>query len=231
MDETLRELPKEEILRYMGCRGPVPPSLEAVVDRCAARLLAVLRPKWLYDVSPLSWKTGGPVLSRWNIPLEGLDIRRHLVGCDRAAVLAATLSLEADRLVRQLELEDMTEGLAADCCATAAVEVLCDRAEETIRREYPGCRFPFRFSPGYGDLPLELQEPLLAALEAGKRIGLWTNESHLLIPRKSVTAILGIAPGSPEPPGKTPPAPCGGRSGCGTCGMRDRCLYRRKEEP
>ena len=232
MEETLRELPKEEALRYMGCRGPVPPELEAVVDRCAALLLDAVRPRWLYDVSPLSWTGGGPVLARWGIPLGGADIRRHLAGCGRAAIFCATLSLEADRLIQRLELEDMTQGLAADCCATAAVEALCDRAQETILRAYPGCGFPFRFSPGYGDLPLELQGPLLSALEAGKRIGVHCNESHLLIPRKSVTAILGIGDRPAEGGGVSElPSPCGGRNGCEACGMKDRCPYRRKEHP
>lgn len=63
---------------------------------------------------------------------------------------------------------------------------------------FPGCAFPFRFSPGYGDLPLSLQNDLLDLLDAPRRVGLTASASHILLPRKSVTAILGVADGPIE---------------------------------
>lgn len=50
----------------------------------------------------------------------------------------------------------------------------------------------FRYSPGYGDLPLDVQSSFLRALDAQKKIGLTVSENNLLFPRKSVTAIIGI---------------------------------------
>ncbi len=49
-----------------------------------------------------------------------------------------------------------------------------------------------RFSPGYGDLSLEIQKNLLAYLDAHRRIGIELTENYLMIPQKSVTAILGV---------------------------------------
>lgn len=50
-----------------------------------------------------------------------------------------------------------------------------------------------RFSPGYGDLPLKHQPDVLRLLEAQKRLGINLTSSGLMIPRKSVTAIMGIS--------------------------------------
>jgi cobalamin-dependent methionine synthase I len=49
-----------------------------------------------------------------------------------------------------------------------------------------------RFSPGYGDLPLELQTNLFKVLDCQHFIGLTLNDSMLMSPSKSVTAIVGL---------------------------------------
>ena len=49
-----------------------------------------------------------------------------------------------------------------------------------------------RYSPGYGDLPLSVQPDFLAALDAQKTLGITLTETFLMIPSKSVTAIIGI---------------------------------------
>ena len=51
-----------------------------------------------------------------------------------------------------------------------------------------------RYSPGYGDLPLSVQPALLDALDAGRRLGVTLTESLLMVPMKSVTAVVGIGP-------------------------------------
>lgn len=50
-----------------------------------------------------------------------------------------------------------------------------------------------RFSPGYGDLPINMQKDIFAALDCPRKIGLSLNESLLMSPSKSVTAIIGVS--------------------------------------
>ena len=53
----------------------------------------------------------------------------------------------------------------------------------------------------------------------GRKIGVTLNESLLMSPSKSVTAIIGLSD-----------KPCGVTSGdCGYCGKRD-CAYRKEEK-
>ena len=129
----------------------------------------------------------------------------------------ATLSAQADALIRRAESGDMLRALALDSCATAAVEQLCDQIELELQRQFPGCFFPFRYSPGYGDLPLTLQSSLLALLDAPRQVGLCASASHILTPRKSVTAILGVA---------DHPIQASVRS-CLGCPAHDGCQYRK----
>lgn len=218
MDITLTHIPREEVLRYLGCPGTEDPATLALVEGCSARLLAAARPKWTYRIFGLAVQTDGVRLD-CGLLLPGRDLAAHLRGCSRAALLAATLSAPVDALLRRAQTEDLAAAVALDCCATAAVEAVCDLAEAEIRARFPGCSFPFRFSPGYGDLPIELQDPILRLLDAPRRVGLCATDRHILTPRKSVTAVLGISDGEISPQ----------KRGCASCTFRDRCKFQCKE--
>ena len=218
MDITLTHIPREEVLRYLGCPGTEDPATLALVEGCSARLLAAARPKWTYRVFDLAVQTDGVRLD-CGLLLPGRDLAAHLRGCSRAALLAATLSAPVDALLRRAQAEDLAAAVALDCCATAAVEAVCDLAEAEIRVRFPGCSFPFRFSPGYGDLPIELQDPILRLLDAPRHVGLCATDRHILTPRKSVTAVLGISDGEMSPQ----------KRGCASCTFRARCKFQCKE--
>lgn len=214
---AVTRLDTDEVLRYMGC----PPekadaALRSQVDSCARELLAAIRPRW-------SWRAAGVTPERDGVRLEGglllpgADLKRHLAGCDRAAVFCATLGAGVDTLIRRAERLDMARALTLDCCASAAVEAVCDRIEAELQGKFPGCFFPFRYSPGYGDLPLDVQGPLLELLDAPRRVGLCASASHILTPRKSVTAILGVAGGEIEPTKRS----------CLSCPAQGGCQYRK----
>lgn len=49
-----------------------------------------------------------------------------------------------------------------------------------------------RYSPGYGDWGLDAQPQMLAAVDAQRRLGLTLTPTLLLVPTKSVTAVIGL---------------------------------------
>ena len=217
MPITLTQLNLDEALRYMGCPPEKADSaLREQVAGCAREVLSAARPRWIWRDTEIFFEKEG-IRLEGGLLLPGRDLRAHLTGCDRAAVFCATLSAPVDALLRRAQAEDMARALVLDCCASTAVEELCDRVEEEIRAGFPGCSFPHRFSPGYGDLPIRLQGELLALLDAPRRIGLCASERHILTPRKSVTAILGIS--------REALPPVEERS-CQRCFLRGRCQYR-----
>ena len=64
-------------------------------------------------------------------------------------------------------------------------------AKANYRRE-DGAKTGIRFSPGYGDLPIETQVYMAKMLDLERRIGVRVNSNMMMNPVKSVTAIAGI---------------------------------------
>lgn len=214
---TLTPPDRDEVLRYMG----TPPdradeSLRALVDACSRELLSTVQPRWHFRLVGLSFEPDGVRLDN-GLLLPGTALSQHLTGCRQVFVFCASLGAQTDLLIRRTEYTDMTSALALDCCASVLVEQLCDRVEAHLQRQYPGCFFPYRFSPGYGDLPLEVNIPLLDLLDAPRRIGLCATSSHLLTPRKSVTALLGVADHPIDPHKRS----------CLGCPAHDNCSFRK----
>ena len=211
----LSQVSKSEAARYMGVRGEPDERITAILDNCEPIVRKRLRPAYVYREVEVTFADDGVHLSGVNVPLTGKDIRSHLSGCKKAIIFAATVSAEADKLIRQAAVTDMTESLAYDCLCSAAIEQVCNRAEEEI---FAGSKVyrTWRFSPGYGDLPISLQKELLYALNAKRRIGLTVTANSLLIPSKSVTAIIGV---SDEPITQHK------KGGCADCNMRGRCAF------
>ena len=206
-----------EILRYMGCPPEqAAPQTRTLAEQAAVQMEQTARPRSVFREFGLSI-TGDGVLLESGLLLPGRDLAQHLAGCDRAVLLAVTLSAQADALIRRAESRDMAQALALDCAAAALVEEVCDRLEADIFTKYPGCYFPFRFSPGYGDLPLDVQPEVCAALDASRRLGLYVTGSLLLNPMKSVTAVIGLSD-----------RPQAARiRGCAYCRLREDCPYRK----
>ena len=72
---------------------------------------------------------------------------------------------------------------------SAAIEAFCDKLNSSFENaEY----LRPRFSPGYGDLPLECQRNIVEFLQTKKNIGMSLTDSLMMVPVKSVTAIIGI---------------------------------------
>lgn len=105
-----------------------------------------------------------------------------------------SLGVEIHRRIDYHGKTDLLRGFILDACATAFVEACCDELHEQIRAEAEekGFYLTSRFSPGYGDLPLSVQPSILSYLNAFRRIGLYVSDSFILLPRKSVTGIMGL---------------------------------------
>ncbi len=212
------EIDRAQAFRYMGMPGTPDENLLALADRCERKLLVSSVPNYVYRVCPLTSSETGIRCTGTALHLTGKDITAHLNGCTQAILLCATLSAGADAAIRSGSAADVLAGLVTDAMASALTEQLCDAAEQEILKQFPDSYPTWRFSPGYGDLPLSVQGDFLAALSAEKRLGVSVSAGGMLIPTKSVTAIIGLAP-QPVPKGKR---------GCAVCRMAKTCQFRAK---
>ena len=199
----IASIDRSEVLRYLGYAGQaMTPELAARIDAMIERCLAVCQPAGevrVYDVAP-----DGPRMDEDGtpeLPLEGCaltprghDITEHLRGALAVGVLACTLGVPSERELRRLSRTDPLDALVFDAACTTLVERAADACEARIvaagrdRGLFAGARF----SPGYGDWGLEAQPHMLAAVDAQRRLGLTLTPTLLLVPTKSVTAVVGL---------------------------------------
>lgn len=203
------KLNRNEAVRYLGGAGiRLNYRMDVLMDECEKAVLEKASPKYLYVEKDLPC----PQI------MGGKDIESHLNGCEKAIVMCATVGSEVDKLIRISQISDMARAVVMDSLASVAVEQVCNAFDKIIAEKYSDYNMTFRFSPGYGDYPIELQKIILQMLDAPKKIGLCTNDNFLLTPTKSVTAVLGLSKNSIERK----------KRGCAICNMRDTCKFRRK---
>ena len=120
--------------------------------------------------------------------INSKNLTKNLGQSKSAVIFAVTLGADVDRLLIKLGKIMPSEQFVTDAIASALAESACDEAEKAI---FSTAHSP-RFSPGYGDLPLEIQKPLLSFLDAERTLGITLSPSLLMTPTKSITAISGI---------------------------------------
>ena len=218
MDAELLQIPLREVLHFLGWRGtPVDaPLLAQIRDLCDLAVREV-RPRKAERRFPLA--PDGSLAGTSMTP-KGNDVRAMLAPCREAVLLAATLGAESERLLLRMQAKDAAQALLLDAVLSAAIEAVLDAREEAMRRELAaqGRYLTDRFSPGYGDMPLAQTREICEVLGAQRAIGLTVSAGGVMIPRKSVTAILGI---SDVPVARRP-------AGCEGCAARETCALRRR---
>lgn len=217
--EPIRSVAREEVLRYLGYQGQdLSSEIIEELDACEMQMLSAAKPAYCYRVFDRIETADGIGLSGCKLILSGNDIAEHLAGCNKIILFAVTLSAAVDRLIASARVASMTRALILDATADALVEQVCDAVEQEIGTDSARMHATWRFSPGYGDFPITLQNQILTVLDAQRRMGLYATDASLLTPRKSVTAVIGLS--ETEIPKR--------RRGCGSCILRETCNFRKR---
>lgn len=217
----IRRLNREEILRYLGYKDSgVTERMEQLLNRCEAETLKILQSKYIYRRFPVEKGSDGIRIPGPALVLFGNDIQEHLKNCTEIFLLGATAGVELDKRIRRYMVTEPDVGVVMDSCGIQAVEQIADLAEKEMEQEVSaeGCHLTWRFSPGYGDLPLETQRELVRVLDTHRKIGVSLTESCLMVPSKSVTAILGISNTKRDVR----------KNKCNFCNNRERCAFRKR---
>lgn len=179
---------KSEILRYAGAKEALP-QLENLIDECILEVVDKLNYKVCYSHFPLCFSKESINLSFMQVKSDSL--RKNLSGCNSFVLFAATIGIEIDRLIFRYGRISPSKALIFQAIGAERIESLCDEFSRFAEKEFG--HTAVRFSPGYGDFPLDTQRDFFRVLEPSRKIGLTLNESMLMTPSKSVTAIIGIS--------------------------------------
>lgn len=217
------KIPKDEVLRYLGYKAKkqnIDKSLDELIDLTIEESKKLIEPKFVYHKYDTKLTKDGVCVEGTKLVLTGEDIKNHLKNSKQSVLMAVTVGNRIEQKIKMYEKVSLTKALILDSCATTAVEEICDIIEERVKlkAEEKGLSITFRYSPGYGDLPLETQRDLIDTLNAEKLIGLTVSSHYLLFPRKSVTAIIGFIPKDKEE----------NKRGCEVCKNYENCSFRRE---
>lgn len=184
---------KQEILRYLGAPHSNE-TLDALISRAQKELEAAARPRHTYRLVEVQTEGGAAALGGTRI--ESGSLAQHLAGCREAFLFACTLGPGVDALIKRATFTEMPMVPVLQACSAAYIEVYADQAQQELEA-YAARRGLYlrpRYSPGYGDFPLSAQEFFFAVLGIPKRLGVALTENYLMVPFKSVTAVVGLSP-------------------------------------
>ena len=185
----LPECRRWEALRYARCRREE--NGDPLFERAISEISAIAANTVVYRIVSVNIKCNNVVLGDLEVSSEKLS--QVLDGCSYAVIFCATAGIGADRLIAKYSATSPSLAIYCDAVASERVEALSDAFEDAILCDLGAdAELRPRFSPGYGDLPLDFQKDIFRALRPEKYIGLTLNDSLMMSPSKSVSAIIGV---------------------------------------
>ena len=224
---NLIKINKSEVLRYLEYKGQVISSdLDNTINNCIQITKEKINPRYILRVYPIFRNKeeydNEIKIKGTNVILKSKDIYNLLKDCDSCAVIASTLGIEIEKEIRKYSYLELTKSIIIDACATTAIEEICDIVQNDLKEKLTKQEkyITYRYSPGYGDLPISVNEDIISMLNASKEIGLTITEKGIMLPRKSVIAIIGISKNKTKKSKKS----------CSNCLNKDNCKYRKGDD-
>lgn len=222
--KTYASLPppdREEICAYAGVRRRTADS-DAMLEKALALCADVFQPRLCYALFPLTEEVSERALPTVGAiektsertlpiagavekvhrlflgthPLPGQALSRHLQSCPKVILFTATVGLTIDRMIQRHFVTEPAIAVWLNAIGSERVEALCRLFCTELKADYAaeGLVPIERFSPGYGDLPLAFQKDIFTLLDCPRKIGVTLNQSLLMSPEKSVSALVGLRP-------------------------------------
>lgn len=170
-------------------------TLDSLIDRAEAEVIASAHPRHIYKRIDIVADTQKGVVSLSGTNIESHDLAGHLRGCSEGFLFACTLGIGVDSLIKRYSLTELHMLPVVQAVAAAYTEYCADSAQQELE-EYASSHGMYlrpRYSPGYGDFQLSSQRFIFDALQISKTIGVSLTDSFLMVPFKSITAVIGLS--------------------------------------
>ena len=206
------EINRREIYRYLGIKPNMEPdaATEQLAEECIRELAEKCRPRAYARWFPLraceepgaepgagkAQDASDSLLLDFScFQVRSRSLAKNLQGCSEVILFAATIGEGADLLARKYGRINVAKAVVMQAAAAAMIEAFCDEENEKLRAEAAEKDLYLRprFSPGYGDFSLNHQRDFARVLEMQKTVGITLTESLLMLPSKSVTAVIGVS--------------------------------------
>jgi hypothetical protein len=211
----------DQVLRAQGANPALirerSPRLVEIAEQALIDGSPLLRPRVLYHEMAIQEAVHERIKLTSGGALKGSLVSQHLLPAERVIVILCTIGPHLEQYAAEVMAADMVAGLALEGVGSAAVESLanlaCNSFEAFAAQE--GQKTTMPLSPGMIGWPVEEGQPQIFKLLDGTEIGVTLTPSYMMVPRKSLTMVVG-AGRDLALKGTT----------CDYCSLRETCLYK-----
>ncbi len=191
------EVDEREACRCMGYKPDkrLRPDIQNELDQRLAEAEKLLQPKAMFTILDVTHMSDTELRLNGGTAFHG-PIAGFLKPARRVAVGVVTIGPKLERRATELMKEDnILAGFTLDAIGSAAADLACDALIDHLQMKVieAGEAVTPPFSPGYCGLPMDQQKPLFQLVD-GSEIGVKLNETMMMHPVKSVSALIGIGP-------------------------------------
>ena len=215
------EINKKQVCHYVGydTDSKLSVRIASLMDEYIENAHHLIEPSYTYVIRDVERVKGSTVVIEGSITFESEVIARLLERCRKAAIFLVTIGERLEETACRLAEDGLIlQSTVLDAIGSNAAERVADFIHDQIEEisNSQGLTTSRRFSPGYCDWDISQQGMIFRAMD-GDMAGIRLNEKCLMIPRKSISGIIGIGYSNDGVKNYNP---------CKTCG-RDDCVGRR----
>lgn len=174
-------------------KSDIPNSMIPLVEEMIETGRNLTIPQACYDFRPIRFTRPDRIDVEERFSIQSRRLFRWMEGCSGMYSAAVTLGPGLDQEVARLaNSSDMTRAFLLNAYGAEAAEALMKSLNDRINAmaKDQGYETTKRYSPGYGDWHISGQAELLGDLGVDQ-IGIRLTENYMMIPEKSVSAVIG----------------------------------------
>jgi hypothetical protein len=219
------DLDVDKVLAAQGAEPPAirrrHPRLVRAAERALDEGLNLIAPDAAQKVLSVTRRNERGVHLAGGGCIRGATIQRQLCDAEQIVAAVCTIGGALEQRVSAMLGEDPMLALALDGLGTAAVDVLATEvcSQVAAEAETRGLKATVPLSPGMMGWPIADGQDLIFSLLNAGAIGVVLTTSRLMVPRKSVSMVIGL--------GRRVTT---GLRTCDLCDMKDRCRYRTRPD-
>jgi len=185
-----------ELLHNLGYGNGCQPSarIDSLVNDYLENVHYLTEPSYSYVIKDIMLVHGTSVIVDSSLIFQSEVIARLLEKCDKVAIFLVTINKHVEEMSCRLAEDGLVLGaMVLDAIGSTIAEKVADLVQEKIARVSStlGCNTSRRFSPGYCDWDISQQEIIFRAIDS-KSVGIQLTDECLMLPRKSISGIIGI---------------------------------------
>jgi hypothetical protein len=192
------EPPRKDILarlKYNVHKTKLNEKSTALFEKTLGFAVSICECRGVYRFLDIEEKSDREIVLSGGIVFESVSLAKLLKNSSKAVMMATTVGAEITVETNMLIGKNRaSEAIIVDAAASEIADEVMNKINllcANLAKKEGFKLTKMRFSPGFGDLGVENQKLFFKTLELEK-MGLKLTESYMIVPEKSVTAIVGV---------------------------------------